>query len=114
MNWLRNILASWLCRNLLVPIEERDVLKTSRKPDGEMTVYWQGKELPDDQIRFLKSEANALRNSDLWKLLENTLRYEAAKKMFYESKTGNELLFGKAMLYNFKVVNRLLDELEQL
>lgn len=69
-----------------------------------------GKERIDEgRLANLKSEAEFLSRSDLWKLLTETMRYSAYEKMFIKSESLNDLLAGKMWIYHLDTQQKILE-----
>ena len=69
-----------------------------------------GKERIDEsRLSNLKSEAEFLSRSDIWKLLNETMRYYAYEKMFIKSESLNDLLTGKMWIYHLDTQQKILE-----
>lgn len=105
--WLQRKFINWLIRDLYRFITEEEVLTVL--PTGRM--LHRGKLLPPEDEELIRREAESIRRSFLWKLLLNTVRYEANKRIFEESETTQDLVIGKSALW---VVQLFDDELMHL
>ncbi len=72
-------------------------------------IYLNGKLIEESEIADLQSQVEFLRQSRLWNVLNETVRDQAMELMFTKSKTIEDLTFGKAMLYNLGVQNKIMD-----
>ena len=73
-----------------------------------------GGEMVTDPSRLsnLKSEADFILNSDLWKIISETITYMAHQRMFIKSETFDDLLSGKMWLYHVSIQKEILDILK--
>ena len=71
-----------------------------------------GKELTKEEIKLLKDEIFALRQSRLWKIFSNTIAEQARKVMFEKSLNFEDMYAGKMMLYNLDVLNKITKVIE--
>ena len=77
-------------------------------------IHLGGKNLPANQQRTLKAEAGAIRQTNLYKLLIATLENTAHHYMFKEMKTLEDQHYGKTMLYNISVINKIIESLANI
>jgi len=82
------------------------------KKDGMFTVRSQPVGIP--KLRVIKEHAKFLESSEVFRLILNEMKAIAEKKMFDESKTVEDLLAGKMMLYNIDVLKKKIRNLAQL
>lgn len=69
-----------------------------------------GKErIGESKLNNLKAEAEFLVNSDLWKLLNETMRYSAYERMFIKSESLNNLLTGKMWIYHIDTQQKIIE-----
>lgn len=73
-----------------------------------------GRELSYEEVQALAMEANALSQSRALKLILADLEYLANQTMFEKSKTFDDMLFGKAMLYNIDILRKKITNLESM
>lgn len=109
MKLLRRKLVQYFVKNLLVAITEDDVLFISGKD-------WllNKRKLSAEEIIYLKEEAQSFSNSLLWKLMRNELRWLANKQMFDQLQKPEDMVFGKAMLYNLDKAKDFINNLKSL
>ena len=69
------------------PITPQEVLHIKAKGDW----YYQGRKLNEGEIRNLKSEADLIAKTSLWKLLINEGKYHAQARAIISVKTEAEL-----------------------
>lgn len=72
-----------------------------------------GKERIDEsRLANLRSEAEFLEKSDIWKLLNETMRYSAYEMMFTKSKSIDDLMSGKMWIYHISTQQKILEMLK--
>ncbi len=62
-----------------------------------------------EEVAGLKSESEFMLNSDLWRLLEGTIRHMAYEIMFTKSKSFDDMLSGKMLLYHLDMQKKLME-----
>lgn len=100
MKRIRFIVINWvlkfLTKNLLKAVTIDEVLERSGKD------WLVGKrKLSTTEIIDLREEAQSFRASSLYRLLISELKYGATLQRYDDAKVPDDMLFGKAMLYNF-------------
>ena len=106
---LKLIVINHLVRHLLKAISEEDILH--RTSQGW---FVNKRKLERDELTILRDEAEILKDSQLWKLMQKELTWLANLRMFEHSRTAEDLTFGKAMLYNQDLGRKFLDRLTKL
>jgi hypothetical protein len=106
---LRHILATYLAKNLLKAVTEDEILIRSGKDwmIGE-------KKLSREQIMQIRDEAESFRHSMLYKYMRTEIKYEATLQRYDMAKTEDDMIFGKAMLYSFWLINRFIKKVSTL
>jgi len=94
---------NFLVKRLFNAIEVDDVLRI--KGDD---IYCKGRKIPDDRKSEVLSDANRLVKSKLWQYLCSDARYQANKKMYYQSQKFEDVMFGKAALWTIYVLEERL------
>lgn len=109
MRWLRNNLVNYLTRNLLKAVTEEDVLLISGKD-------WllNKRKLTNEEILVLKEEATSFSNSILYKLMKRELKYDATLQRYDKATTADDMIFGKAMIYDFKIIEDYVNNIKTL
>lgn len=110
MRWLRNKIIHKLTEHLLRPISPEDVLKPNKKGD----IMYRGRVLTGEEEHAIANEAHALSHSRALKLILTDMEYLAQQTMFEKSKNYDEMLFGKAMLYNVDLIRKKIANLETI
>lgn len=103
---LRHLVITELTRNLLKAVTEDEILQVANR-------RWiiGSKKLSADEVETLKAEADVLRDSFLWKLMTNEVKYLAGLTMLDKAKLPEDMYFGKAMVYSIEMLNRFLERL---
>jgi hypothetical protein len=71
-------------------------------------VFVGGEHLDEAQILNLKSEAEYILQTGIWKILNETIRHVAHETMFTKSQTFEDMRSGRMMLYNLNTIKDLL------
>lgn len=87
-------------------VSEADVLRES---GGKL--YVGGKMVSDSDRLSLISGAKSIRVSITWKQLITDMKYLSNKRMYENSQTVDDLVFGKAMLHTLEVMEMKLKNL---
>src|ERR1044072_7859000 len=98
----REILALAVKR-LFNAVSVEDILQ--RGPDGWL---FEGRPVSDEEMKELRTEAENLRTSKLWRVLKFDLRYQFNKKMFEESKVDLDVVWGQLLLFSDDSVRQRL------
>ena len=85
----------------LVTVE--DILRRTEKG-----YTYKGKPLMDAQVKSLRSQAEGLVKSELFKVLELELQYQANQKMFTHSQNEMDMIAGKVVLWTWDVIKTKL------
>lgn len=109
MNYFKNKVIRYLVKNLLVALTADDILTFTNKG-----WYIHKRRLSDDEVMQLKDEAQMLKDSVLWKLISNEIRFLANTRMFEKSAAEGNSVFGRAMLYNVDIIENFLDRCKKL
>lgn len=91
--------------SLLGFVDERQIV-TFDKTKG--FIFIGGKSIDEDRILNLQSEANFILQSDLWKILDETIRFMAYEMMFVKSKTYEDVQSGKMWLYHLDIQKKIM------
>lgn len=66
--------------------------------------FLNGKQMSEPEVRILKEEAEYIKRTQLWGLVESNLTKKAHEKIVTESLNWEDVFFGKAMLYVVSVI----------
>jgi hypothetical protein len=108
---LQKHLAQFLIQEVFNTVSEKDLLKITKFDNPTKSDIWhyQGNELPTANIQMLQTQARSLKESELWKILRNELRWHAEQRGLVKSKTESDLIASKMMLYIIDVIDSKLD-----
>lgn len=109
LRWLRHIVINYLTRHLLKAVTEEDILIISGKD-------WlhKNRRLSREEVLQLKEEAVSFESSLLYKLMYADLRFMASKQMTDNAQVVDDIVFGKAMLYNAAMEKKFVKNLTKL
>lgn len=82
--------------------------------DTAGNVYLGGEKVTDQLAKELKQEANIMKELRLWNILTNTPKHQAKEVMFTKSKTFDDMMAGKMMLYTVDVQENIVNRLTRL
>lgn len=103
----------WLlnkCLEQLFPIFKVEKTLTASK-SGHL--FLGGELVSGKQKDSLKAAARMFRNTQLWEILTATLKFQAEKIMFNESKNDQDLLNGKMVCYTISVMENIIKKIEE-
>lgn len=110
---LRKRLANWALSHLFRLPRPEEVLAVRKDRSGKVTgIILGGKELTREQVKEYREQALAIHHLPLTSLMRESLRTVACLKMFNESKTPDDLLASKMVLWTLDVEEKLLRELK--
>lgn len=72
-------------------------------------IYVGGERVEDGRLMNLKSEAEFLLNSEIWKVLYETPKHLAQRALFVDSKSLEDLQKGKSMLHTLDTQKNILE-----
>lgn len=94
--------------NLLSPIDQSKVISLDKRG----IIYLGGKPADDATMANLKSEAEFLLESDLWRVLHETPKELAQKAMFVAGESVDDMKKGRSMLYVLDTQRKAIDLLK--
>lgn len=106
---LLNYLIRHLTRNYLAALTEEDILTMSNRG-----WFLNKRKLSQEEIAELKDEAQALKDSVLWRLMMRDIKYSANVRMFEKGSIDGNNIFGRAMLYNLELLNSFIENCRKL
>lgn len=95
--------------DLLSPVDLTAIVSFD-KTNG--IVYVGGEKATDGQLKNLKSEAEFLLSSELWKLLYETPKELAQRAMFVNGESLDDMKKGKSILYTLSTQKNILEVLK--
>lgn len=78
-----------------------------------------GAQITDRELKNLKSEVRALRDFELFKVLQNTLRQKAVEKALlsstdlYSLKGNEQVLAGKMMIWSLDIIKTIVNDIDK-
>ena len=112
--WLKNKLLSYLVKDLLCAVDESMVLTEVKTSDGRSYYLLNGEKIDVEYLARLRQDCNILKESELWKILQNTLRSQAHRMIFIKSQNFDDVLSGKLMVYNLDVQKRIIETISEI
>src|SRR5688572_27075151 len=106
MNRLKTTLANWLLKHLFNAITEHDVLRFN----GTHLIL-RGRQLTQAEVQDLRSQADVINQLAIWQLLKNEAQHAANQMLFQKSKTAEDLIFGKAVLYVVDLLDKKVNQI---
>ena len=103
---LRKKFIDWIIKDLFVVIDERDIFYTENG-----VAYFGGKPLAPEDYERLRTDAERFRKSYLWQVLSRKLKWEATDAIANRSKTTDDIVGGKLLLYLVKVIENVIDQI---
>jgi hypothetical protein len=109
MDRIKRILIQYLVKDLLCAVPEDDLLLIT-------TTGWlkNKRKLSGEEVAFLKEEAKIIKESLLWKVMNDELRYQANLRMFEKGQIPENTTFGRAMLYNQELMREYVERISSL
>jgi hypothetical protein len=101
--WITNKLLSYLF-NALTP---DNVVK---EVNGKL--YLVNRPLTEQERQVLKAEVMYLESTWLFKILTDTVKWQANQRMYEQSKSYDDMFFGKAILYAVDVQQKIINLLK--
>ena len=109
MKRIKHALLTWLVNKVWNLVDPALVLRVEK--DG---VYLGKERLTEGQVANFRNEARILQELQLWKILTNTLQYEAERMMFTKATDFQHMVNGKMMLYTIDVQKKILGIFEKV
>ena len=95
---------NWLLKSLLNAVTPESVATYTK--EGKLCVG--GQEITSDEALNLVAEVQFIEKTRFWEICQNTLKDQAQKTIFERSKTIEDIVWGKALLYNLDLQNQVL------
>ena len=99
-NELQKRFIRFLVKDLFNAVSDEDILQIK----GPNSWWMRGKRLDIQRIERLREQALYIKNSTLWKLMIQEIKYQSNLRMFERSNSPDDMLAGKTMLYNLQYV----------
>lgn len=94
-------------------IDMTKVFYTKPLQDGSYDTKLGGKKLKDNELSNLRNEASIIQQTQLWKIMMETLKNTAHQHLFTQMKTLDDAHWGKAILYALSIEETILKGLEK-
>lgn len=102
---IKNALKNWVFHNLLSLATIKDVLTYNEK---KREIYLDGQIIPPNGLNELREEINWLLNSRIWSIINGSVDSQAKQVIFDKSKTNDDLIAGKSMLYTLDLQRKII------
>lgn len=109
MNKIKLKLFNYLMKNLFNTVTEDQILKIY---NNKVTIG--NVELSEKDVRGLKSEAITIQSLPLWQYLTGSMKYIANKRMYNDSKSIEDLIAGKMILFTLEVMEKKIDNIKNI
>jgi hypothetical protein len=115
MNWLikqllkrlskaeKHTVLTELVKHLFNTISAEDILQ---EHNGEW--IYRGKNLIPGEKDAMIADAQMFYKSRLWQVLQDDAKYQANRRMYLKSRTENDMIAGKMLVYNLDILNTRL------
>jgi hypothetical protein len=89
---------------------EKDILSITRSNNPTEGDVWKhkGQVIPETQVKVLQEQAQTFLNSNLWKVLEAELLWQAQERGLVKAQTTVDMITGKSLIYMTDVINTKL------
>lgn len=98
-------LKNWLLKEFYGALTLSDIVST----DSKGTLLINGNPVKEDEIRQIQAEIKAMEGFRIWSLMSESTKAAAEERLYKKAITTNDMLFGKAMLYNLSLQKSILD-----
>lgn len=106
---LKLFVINYLTRHLLKTILVEDLFR--KEGNG----WYIGRHrLTPEELNDLKAEADSLLESEIWKLMTREITWRSNLQMFEKARNENDIVFGKAQLYNWELAQKFLEQVRSL
>jgi len=113
---LKNSVLNYLLKHLYCAIISEDFLQIKFLDKQKKTgvLIEGGEELTRAHTVNLASEARTIRQLEIYRKVMQSMKYCATEALFLRSKTTDDMIFGKAMLYTLDVLDTKLKNIGEL
>jgi len=108
MKRLKHIVINFLTKHLVKAITEDDILIVSGRDFLINRI-----KLSPEEIQNLKDDAETFKDSLLWRLISNEVKFDAIQRMGDKAVTPDDIIFGKAMLYDINLIRNFIENLSK-
>lgn len=103
------MIENFLLKHLLNAITVRDIIGNDPKTGA---ILIDGQTIKPDELKQMKAEIKALEGFRVWSIITETTKSHAEKMIFNDSKTMDDIRFGKAMLYDLSLQKSIIKVLK--
>lgn len=111
MQYIKRKLITFLAKNLLPVVDDKDIISFSKGREGKPSVIIKGTIISDEELANLKLEADYFMQTRLYQLIHNYYAELTRKKMFLEGTDITDLVFGKTVLYTLSVQDTICNNI---
>lgn len=108
-NRLRHFVTNLAVKHLLKAVTADEILSISAKGWFVGT-----RKLTTEEIIDLREEAASFVKSSLYRLLKREIKYRATLQRYDMAKTSDDMIFGKAMLYDLDLIDIFIKNIGSL
>ena len=106
---MRRTILNFLLRHLYKASTLEDVMTYKKVNDNLTIIYLNGEQISEQEVKNLREEAKLMKKLRIWKIIDETLEDHARQMMFKNSKNWEDMVFGKAILYNKSIERNIVD-----
>lgn len=83
------------------------------------SILLNGEQITLQELKNFKSEVRALKDMQVWRIVQNTIRQKAIEKAvltstdLYSLKGNEQILAGKMMIWNLDVIKTIIDDIDK-
>ncbi len=114
MNMLKRTLRDWLLTKITCSVDPLQVLEARQEKGQRLRVFLGKDELTESQIKQLKVEVDLLQRSNLWRIMQETVKAKALEKAFTQSTDWEQVLSGKLMVHNLGIQQAIVKLIDTL
>lgn len=100
---------NWVVKGMFKGVLEEEVIKVVGSD-----LYIGGEKILGEKKSTIVREAQRIKNSHTWNLLKTRMIYQSNLTQFNKSKDVYDLFFGKAILYNIEMIDKILTKLSKV
>jgi hypothetical protein len=104
---MKRLLQNWCLKHLFNTVTIENVLSRNG-----VIIMLDGEQVSVAEHNALVNEARYLAETQLYKVITGTLRHQAQRKMFEESKSWEDMIAGKMMLHSIGIIENIVKTLK--
>lgn len=94
-------------------IDITKIISSETTPNGQFIVRIGGEKMKEAEIQNLRSEAQMIQGTRLWKLMIETSSAAAEDSIFKSSKNIEDIHYGKAVLFSISIFKNILSTIQR-